>query len=873
MQISAQPCRSISGVVIDSNNAPLSSVIVNAFFDGKDFYGVSNNMGAYTIRLCSSIDGFKKWQVSIAISLIGYKRIDTVITVGYEKVKVGDIVLMEQVTVLKDVIVKVKPIEKRGDTTAYNVGSFQNKLDENLEDVLKKMPGFDIDESGAIKFNGKPISNILIEGDEMSKNYKAISQNISPDMINKVEMIEKWNKNPILKDLAGGNAQVMNLTLKNPNLVSAFGKAKVGGGVENKVNVTGNAFLINAKLKSMAIANLNNIGTNPYSEIDYSKDYAPNQEYEFSRTILPNHIGENNLFGQSVFGSQQKNDLINNSRMGVLNNNYRPNKTTNIKLFSDIYFDRIIQIQQVDNNNLAAPSLSFQQKTFKKFTPHNINTNLQLIQTKNNAQFLLSAVLEKKRYQEDAATISFNDFTSLMASDYTRAGVGGYYTKRLDSNRAYEISLQYLHDAKQQDYTIDNDNFRILDLLYKTKWQQQQANGTINYFKAEAKYFRKSKKLRTERLSISNIYFNTVFLSGLSIKDSVNSIVIPEGYLNRNAVQNNNMLLNYSSSFKLKQFSISADFGVSLVQNQFVNKVQSTSSVVKSIFAVPKINFTYTLNSKNILALYIANNADSPPLDMQEVMPILSGFRYINKSLPFMNNLQHRILNIAYNFSDLNKGTSLQISASHFRTSQSQVRNIRFTRDFDYTISRFEDKGQVFSSLYTKFDKYFFDAKTAINIKNTLSLFNTPIELNGVIASTRTLNYKSGFLIRPNVFTNTNIAIGVNYDYTKDLISGNSVFQWHPNLDILSSIGKKVSMGFRGNYYRSNYNPFQKDYWLANAHIWYIFIPKKLDLKLSMVNIFNTSQYFTGFKNGFLERSDATNLLSRFGLLELSFKF
>jgi len=179
----------------------------------------------------------------------------------------------------------------------------------------------------------------------------------------------------------------------------------------------------------------------------------------------------------------------------------------------------------------------------------------------------------------------------------------------------------------------------------------------------------------------------------------------------------------------------------------------------------------------------------------------------------------------------------------------------------------------VFNNLYAKFDRYFFDAKTSISIKNNFSWANTPIEVNGIVVSTNSFAYKSSFLLRPNIFSNTNISLGISYQYNKDLSSGNSTYQWNPNFDMISVFGKKVSFGIRTNYYRSNFDPVQKDYWLANANLWYTIIPKKVDLKVSIVNVFNTRQYFTGVKNGFLDRSDATTILSRFGLFELSVKF
>ena len=868
-----QQCRLVKGKIVDNTHAPLGSAIVSAIVNNKEFYATSDNQGFFSIRICNAADSTEAWDIALSWSLIGFQKIDTLIAIARAGFDMGELKMQESNDELHEVIVTAKPIEKHGDTTIFNVNSFQNKLDDNLEDVLRKIPGFDIDANGAIKFNGKAIDNILIEGDEMTKNYKSISQNITPDMISKIQMIDKWNKNPILKELANSNNQVMNLTLKNPNHVSTFGKVKLGAGIANKINITGNAFLLNAKLKTMAIGNANNIGTNPYSEIDYSKDYAPNQEYEFDQTLIPAHVQENNLFGQSVFGTNQKNDLLNRSRMGVLNNNYRPSASTNIKLFSDFYADKINQTENTSVSNLLFPQFSYYQQALKNFRPQHFTNNFQYINTKANSRILLAGVYEKKRYQEDDAILSFNDFTSNLKSNYTRTGIGAYFTKRLDSSRAYEISAQYLHDDKSQDYTIESADFRNLDTLYKTKIQWQQAYNKIDYLKAEAKVYYKFRKNWTSQFSVSDIYFNSNFFSALSLQDSLKVIIIPKTFANDNTIAHNSVLANYKSGFKINKFTISGDIGVSFIQNKLADYNKDINTANNGVFFVPKLNLSYAINSKNTLFISTAFNAEYPPLDIQNSSPILTAYRSINYSIPLQQNFGRRMYNILYNFTDYNKGASLQMAIIHFETAKGQIQNIRFAPDFDYYTSRYENVAQVFNNISTKFDKYFFDVKTSVNIKNNFTWMTNPVEVNGKVLSTKMFTYKSSISIRPNIIENTNLALGTNYQYTKDLASSRSIYQLNPFMDILTTVGKKISIGTRFNYYRSNYHPTQKDYLFATANLWYTIIPKKLDIKLSVVNMFNSSQYYTGSKNGYLERNTTTQILSRFALLEFAFKF
>jgi len=149
----SQYCASINGRVLDSAKMPLQSVIITVSILGRKNYTLSNTKGEYTVTICNLNDSILKQSTKVSFSLIGYgeKNIFQKISIG--KNSINDIYLLYRDTQLKEVIVRNRPIIQRGDTTAFTVGAFKNKLDLNLEDVLKKMPGFDLDESGRILYN------------------------------------------------------------------------------------------------------------------------------------------------------------------------------------------------------------------------------------------------------------------------------------------------------------------------------------------------------------------------------------------------------------------------------------------------------------------------------------------------------------------------------------------------------------------------------------------------------------------------------------------------------------------------------------------------------------------------------------------------
>jgi hypothetical protein len=204
--------------------------------------------------------------VYLSITHIAYARFDTAFAVSPNNGLSYKIVLQDTARHLDEVLVIAKPIEKHGDTTSFNVSSFKTKTDESLEDLLKRMPGFSIDGSGNISYNGIPIEKILIEGDELSNNYKSISKNLTPEILSKIQLIEKYQNNPLLKDLIASNKQVINLVLKENAKLKPSGSLKLGLGIYDVYNADINVIGLKAKSKTLLLGSLNNIGKSQYDE-------------------------------------------------------------------------------------------------------------------------------------------------------------------------------------------------------------------------------------------------------------------------------------------------------------------------------------------------------------------------------------------------------------------------------------------------------------------------------------------------------------------------------------------------------------------------------------------------------------------------------
>ena len=124
------------------------------------------------------------------------------------------VILKEQTTEIKNVVVKSSRIRQTGDTLDYMVNSFRQKQDRTIADVLRKMPGIDVDKNGAISYQGTRINKFYIEGmDLLGAKYVQASENLPADYVKKVQVMEHHQPVKMLRDVVFSEQAALNLVL------------------------------------------------------------------------------------------------------------------------------------------------------------------------------------------------------------------------------------------------------------------------------------------------------------------------------------------------------------------------------------------------------------------------------------------------------------------------------------------------------------------------------------------------------------------------------------------------------------------------------------------------------------------------------------
>lgn len=224
---------------------------------------VSARNGSFTLK------NVKKGSYLLHITFIGYDPLYQPLQITGKKnpVNVGKLELSDGAIELGEAVVigKAPEITVRNDTVEYNADSYKVTEGSVLEDLLKKMPGVEVDSEGKITVNGKEVKKVMVDGKEFfSDDPKVASKNLPAKMIDKLQVLDKKSDMAQMTGFDDGEEEtVINLTVKPGMKQGWFGNAYGGYGSKDRYegNAMVNRFVNNDQITFMGGANnTNNMG-------------------------------------------------------------------------------------------------------------------------------------------------------------------------------------------------------------------------------------------------------------------------------------------------------------------------------------------------------------------------------------------------------------------------------------------------------------------------------------------------------------------------------------------------------------------------------------------------------------------------------------
>ena len=664
--------QTFKGQILDMNGNSISNATVQIKSLNEEntlLFTSTNAKGKFEIK-----KNINQQNALLKISFIGYKTLKKEFTINADSIDFGNIVLLENIEELKEVIVKAESsgISQKGDTTTFKIERFLNGTEENLKDVIQRIPGLNINDKGKITANGKTIDKLLIDGEDLYKNQHQIAtENLPSNLINSIELIQNYIGHENLNKEEKSGKTALNIKIKEEYKNKINGFIEAGKGFDSQYKVKNSIFNFNKKIQFSVITNLNNIAENPISIDDYLDLTEEKEEGTESKVIFSNLNEIPNFLTSKDRVSSKKNTF------NSINLIYNINKKTKLDFYSII------------NNANQTLNLFREQKYY------DLDTDLTIIEDKKNTEKNTFGTINAKLvYKKNENTIhiiktsflfdisknsnNIINFTNSISKEIDQGNQLENQTFNLSYNLSKKIKNSYfnfksfyINSTNNNDLEIKSNNvFLITNYLNSDNSLIQYSKKSTSEFKNIGSYqFRKNKFTFQffQTLSFNNFQLNSV----LNNSENINNLKL-------------NNFLN-SSSLSIK-YQINSILDISFKPDYSLNTINfNNNSQFVSYFGYGA-SIKARFNSTNILQISNSLSNNNTNIDNLLVSDIVKDYRTVTNnynaaSTSILPSLQY---NLNYFSFDIKNKFSFIFNASHRRNIKSIENNIISTENITF---------------------------------------------------------------------------------------------------------------------------------------------------------------------------------------------
>lgn len=851
----------LSGTIKDNQNRGIESASVVVLDDAENTlaFTYSGENGDYDLVF----DNPNNNQITVLVSCLGYTKKEMQQDVTSKKNITQSFSLEEKLESLKEVVIEAnQKIKIDRDTTTIKVASFINKTEQTIEDILKKIPGIEVQKDGSIKAHGKNIDKLLIEGDDLfDKNYKFLSKNLDAKVLDAVQIIDGFEDNPILKKLSNSDKVALNLKLKKDKQNIWFGNITAGAGVVSadrwKEGI--NLGLLKKKIKLFYLADYNNSG-----------EKATNQ--------VSKAITENNLFGEDRIEKTTKKQYQINS-----NENTSFSKSQSIfnkALFNSLSFTKKLKsnitlrgVGYFANDNQTQISLSETIFNINENTISNTETNLH-----QSKKTLSSGELELKYFanQDNYFTnllIYKNDPNSINAdlnfnnSQIDQASKDKNQTFYNHLNHSYRISdTEILNNYMYLGNDIYNQKSKITSPFLNQflnaspdALASQIADNSILYFGIKSKLISRYRKLE-----------HTI---GLQYENS-------KEILNNNFMIENNHTIDYENHTKLKQnifsvenairynFSRKIDFTASLNYTQ--NRFDTNSTINNVSIFNPKASLNIKKTSLGNFTFSYAENNNLPEINYLTTNSQLTDYRSFRKGTSYEGLLKNKSLSFSHTL--FNDAKRFSISSSFFYLKSEKIFNSEstITNNFNFENYILTKGGEIYNGNFNIVN-YIRTIKLATKLETSQNWSTNPTKVNSSEFSSLD-SYNSAYKFSGTTYFKLpiNFDFGVNYNYFQSKFNG--ITTKNETTDFFINSNYKVSKTWLAEINSTLYH-MNNNYSFINAVINYNPEESRFSYRMIVNNLTNENEFTLVSLDNYTFYKSTIKLVPRYLLLTAKYRF
>jgi CarboxypepD_reg-like domain len=839
-------------------------------------YGIADENGKYNFEVPSSA------QILLKASLLGYQSEIIKIENNSKKVLEVNFNLTPKELILKEAIITgSNKIVQKSDTITFNADRFRDSTERNLEELLAKIPGVDVSKDGVITVQGKPIKKILIEGDDLTgRNYQLMSKNMAADVVDKIQVIDRFTENKLLKGLKRSEDKVINITLKENRKKLLFGNAVAGLGNDERTNNSLNLFGFYKKLKTVTFGNFNTIGQISTADRMMDMDFKEDTEADNLRSVLKSRNTNLIDIGRTPSVSLNSQSVrFNRAALASTHFIFRPAESFRLKGVITFSNDRPRSYVNDNYQYLLGDTLfNLSEKNDIERKPTIVEGHLEAqIDLNTRSSILYRGDIRNSMSNNSTSTIANgNNINSALANNTVAFSNVLDYTYRINDYHAMTANLTLISDNATQDLTLSQTLPRLTPSVFLPSdalFQNVQRPMTYYALSGQWLYAKNTLKVST-------------YTGAVLKQENLSSQM--RGQLGNQPIQlsdtfNNELMMrqsNYYLGLNFKETWRGIDL-FSDVSSGFQATNLSGRTSENNFYALPTFGFKKKIKEKHALFATYAYNFQLPQMYDLINGYVLTDYRSLSRgSTAFIPANSHTsIFNYTYgNFSDEFLWHFNVLHSSNLKGYRSD-----FGIDANFNLSnKLENNFNNQSTLFSGgIERYMPKVYMRLKVRPSVSLGNYPNTLNGSdIRNTKTVNssvdisLRSAYLKWFNFHFGTTISqslIKTNLGDVQNEVKNNSIGSF---IDFYLKLNSRCSAKLENElFYFKQENTLAQRYYFINASTNYDIIKAKLTASLTAKNLLNTNEFINSFVTDYVTQINRIRLLPRYVLFEVNFRF
>lgn len=746
--VSGQGSFNLSGTVVDTLDKPLPTttvVLLNSSDSTMVKFSLTNAEGKFAMTRIPS------GKYILQLSYLGYQNFSLNVEIGDKNKDIGIIKLAEDEVLLNDVTItdEALPIVFKKDTIEYNAASFNTQPDAVVEDLLKKLPGVEVEQDGTVKAQGEDVEKVLVDGKEFfGDDPKMATKNLPANAVDKVQVFDKKSDMSEFTGIDDGERiRTINLKLKEGHKKGVFGNVMAGYGTpQDRFTGKANINRFTKKTQTTILGMANNTNEQGFSIDDYINFMG----------------GLNNLMANRGSGILRSSDLgiplqssLSNGLVttgaGGANFNYTPSKKT---LFNLNYFFNGMRNDITRNlyrqSFIEGTTFTTEEQNIQDLFSANHRLNLRLRQDLDSLQRITvnaSGTLTEGTTETDDDRTNFgpsgfpetsNRSTKIGdGTNYSLSGNAMYVRKFHRIGRAFNVNVSGAISSDKNDAT-----FQALNEFFETDSVIADSSVSIdqiqNYLNANRSY--SAKASWTEPLNrgrFINLSYSRSEYQNNSDKDFFDIDTAGFETLNTflsNEYDNRYTYDNGTALFQLNRSKLFFSSGVAFQQSRLNGNLITYDTTIAKTFnnVLPSLQLKYSFTNTRRLTINYSTNVNEPSIE--QLSPVIDNTDPLKLTVgnpDLRAEYNHRIRLMFMNFSAFSF-TSFFANINLTYTTNNITNTVTTDSNFIQTIIPVNVASRTRLTSYMGFGAPIKPIKCKINLNGRSTFIKSIVFINGV---------------------------------------------------------------------------------------------------------------------------------------------